>query len=56
MDKFKGTRDTNQDGKSGEFHDGSDTGRDDPSYQFLNLPSDADPMPGKGACDFPIKK
>lgn len=56
MDKFKGTRDTNQDGKSGEFHDGTDTGRDDPSYQFLNLPTDADPMPGTGACHFPIKK
>ena len=56
MDKFKGTRDTNQDGRSGEFHDGSDTRRNDPSYQFLNLPSDADPMPGKGACKFPITK
>lgn len=56
MDKFKGTRDTNQDGISGEWHDGSDTGRNDPSYQFLSLPSDADPFPGKNGCTFPIKK
>ena len=56
MDKFKGTRDTNQDGKSGEWHDGSDTGRNDPSYDFLNLPSEADPMPGKGSCNFPLMK
>ena len=53
LDKFKGTRDTNQDGRSGEFHDGSDTGRNDPSYRFLNLPSEADPLPGKGSCRFP---
>ena len=56
MDKFKGTRDTNQDGRSGEWHDGSDTGRNDPSYDYLNLPSEPDPMPSKGSCKFPIKK
>lgn len=56
MDKFKGTRDTNQDGISGEWIDGSNTGRNDPSYDFLSLPSDADPFPGKGSCVFPIKK
>lgn len=55
-DKFKGTRDTNQDGKSGEWHDGSDLGRNDPSYQFLNLPSDPDPISSKEICKFPIKK
>ncbi|WP_245595575.1 nuclear transport factor 2 family protein [Ferrimonas kyonanensis] len=54
MDKFKGTRDTNQDGRSAEWHDGSDTGRNDPSYQFLSLPSDPDPAPGKGSCVFPL--
>lgn len=56
MDKFKGTRDTNQDGRSGEWHDGSDTGRNDPSYDYLNLPSEPDPIPSKGSCNFPLKK
>lgn len=56
MDKFKGTRDLNQNGVSGAWHDGTDTGRNDPSYEFLNLPSDPDPLPGEGACSFPNSK
>ncbi|SDJ22977.1 SnoaL-like domain-containing protein [Ferrimonas sediminum] len=56
MDKFKGGRDRSQDGKSSEWHDGSDIGGIDPSYEFLNLPSEPDPMPGKGSCKFPLTK
>lgn len=56
MDQFKGTRDLNQDGVSGAWHDGTDTGRSDPSYEFLNLPSDPDPLPGDGTCTFPKSK
>ncbi|WP_394147293.1 nuclear transport factor 2 family protein [Shewanella atlantica] len=55
-DRFKGSRDTNQDGKSGEWHDGSDLGRNDPSYDFLNLPSDPDPEVAKEFCQFPLKR
>lgn len=55
-DRFKGTRDTNQDGKSSEWHDGSDLGRNDPSYEFLNLPSEPDPIAAKEFCQFPLNK
>lgn len=53
-DKFKGSRDTNQDGKSSEWHDGSDLGRNDPSYDFLSLPSDPDPQAASKFCQFPL--
>lgn len=55
MDKFKGGRDRNQDGKSSEWHDGTDIGGNDPSYDFLSLPSEPDPFPDKNGCSFPIK-